>query len=117
MRTETQVATGQWVGVVCGATAASLWLLGMLGPLSSATAQPSILSATLFGLLALSAAAAAILRRPVILLVIFALSFMPVGLYLIGVPHWMKWIGVFNRGYLVSAWLLWRGSKSSLQTG
>lgn len=110
-------AIGQLIGAVSGAAVAGLWVLGTLGPMSSTTAQPSILVATLLVVLALFAAAAAIRRRPGVLLVIFALSFVPVGLYLIGVPHWMKWIGVLNCGYLASAWMLWHGSKGLPQTG
>ena len=44
--------------------------------------------------------------KPYLMLAVFAVSFVPVGLYALGVPGPFKWIGVFNTLFLVSGLLM-----------
>ena len=56
--------------------------------------------------LALVGAVAAWKARPLWMFVVFALSFIPVGLYTLGVPGSLKWVGVSNTLLLVSGLLM-----------
>ena len=56
--------------------------------------------------LALVGAVAAWKGRPVWMFVVFALSFVPVGLYTLGVPGPFQWVGVSNTLFLVSGLLM-----------
>lgn len=71
-------------------------------------------TAVFFGLAALALVAlwASATRRPGWLVVIFVLSFLPVGLYLLGTPGLFRWIGICQAGYPVAAILLWFGGSA-----
>lgn len=66
----------------------------------------------LTGLLAVVAAVASIVGSPGGLLIVFLLSFFPVGLYLLGAPSIFKWVGVAELGYLASATALYCGGSN-----
>ena len=42
------------------------------------------------------------------MIIIFGISFFPIGLYVLGVPHWIQWVGLANIGYLMAGVLIWR---------
>jgi len=46
-------------------------------------------------------------------LVIFIVSFFPVGGYLLGVPHWLRWIGVSNLGFLVAGLMIMYSTRKA----
>lgn len=62
----------------------------------------------MFAVLLISAFAfyAASKQRPVLLIVAFAVTFFPVGLYLALHPHWARTAGIAPLGYLIAAWLI-----------
>jgi hypothetical protein len=43
-----------------------------------------------------------------VLVIIFGISFFPIGLYVLGVPHWIQWVGLANIGYLLAGVIIWR---------
>ena len=49
---------------------------------------------------------ASIKKNSTALLVMFFIAFLPVGLYVIAIPHWIRWIGLVDLGYLVAGLLL-----------
>ena len=100
---------GQVIGVfsamLCGMTAlafaGSIWIGH---PDERSTALVSLGIAALAGL----ALFAALSRAPILLMVVFAISFFPVGLYLAINPHWVRLAGLATLGYVLSAWLIGR---------
>jgi hypothetical protein len=44
--------------------------------------------------------------KPYLMLVIFLLSFVPMGLYMLGTPGLFKWIGIFNLLFLLASVLM-----------
>jgi membrane protein implicated in regulation of membrane protease activity len=58
--------------------------------------------------LAVVAIVASLKGHPAVLLVIFGVSFFPIGLYVLGVPHWIQWVGLSNMGYLLASIVIWR---------
>jgi hypothetical protein len=58
---------------------------------------------------------ASVMARPLWMLIVFCVSFFPMGFYLLGTPGIFKWIGVCNIGFLVSAVLMRVGNCLKLQ--
>lgn len=102
------VEAGRWIGLGASAATIGLWVLFL-------SANPSqdqgITAATyavvhLMVLVALLGALAAWKARPYLMLLVFAISFLPMGFYLLGTPGRFRWIGVMNLLFLVSGILL-----------
>ena len=55
---------------------------------------------------AIFAVIASLRGHAVALMVMFIVSFFPVGGYLLGIPHWLRWIGVSNLGFLVAGLMI-----------
>lgn len=53
-------------------------------------------------MIALFAVIASLNAHSGVLLFLFIASFFPVGLYLLGLSGWYRWIGVFNLGFLLA---------------
>lgn len=49
---------------------------------------------------------ASIKGNSTMLLVLFFVAFLPIGLYVIAVPHWIRWVGITNTGFLLAGLLL-----------
>lgn len=96
-----------WVARAAGLLAAGVVIaLSAVLVLANPYASDTLSSATglIMGLLcalALVAAWGAIARRPLLLLLAFAASFFPLGLYLLGTPGIFRWIGVAHLVYLI----------------
>jgi len=69
--------------------------------------------AMLMAILAIIAAIAAFHGHGIALVVLFFASFFPIGLFLLGVPGWMRVIGVLNLGYLFAGLVAWRMPKAN----
>lgn len=54
---------------------------------------------------------ASLKNRPFWLLAVFAVSFVPVGLYMLGTPGLFRWIGVFDLALAVAAGLMLAGRR------
>jgi hypothetical protein len=102
------IALGRATGFLASILTASLWLIFLL---SVPTSESGATTATFLVVLLMMAVAslgviAAWKSRPYLMLAVFALSFFPMGLYLLGAPGVYHWIGVFDFLFLVSGLLL-----------
>jgi len=104
--------TGQITGIISGAVSCILWMLTMWDPasvFSFSVASFAVVFAMI--LLAIIAVIASIKGHSTVLFVTFAISFFPIGLYVIAVPHWLRWVGLANIGYLAAGFLIQRARK------
>ena len=104
------ITVARWLGIACGATVVSLsavmiWFNPYATPLPDEMAHTQIIFGIL-SLLGVLGAVTAWLRAPSIVLAVFLLSFLPVGLYLLGTISTFSFIGVAHIGFLVSALIL-----------
>ena len=100
---------GQTLGVSAGGITASLWMYYLWGPSTlSSFNVGSMGSVFLMIILAVIAIVASLKGHAMVLFVIFGISFLPIGLYLLGLPLWIQWIGLSNIGYLLSGLIIWR---------
>jgi len=100
---------GQVIGITSGIFTCLLWVL-MMWELT-ATFSFSIASyAVVFimVLMAIIAMVASLKGRSGVLVVIFGISFFPIGLYVLAVPHWIHWVGLANIGFLLAGIVIWR---------
>jgi hypothetical protein len=82
-----------------------LWALGTpQGTFSLSAVHIAI--GVLMMLFAIFAVIASVRGHGLALLIVFIMSFFPVGAYLYGIPHWLHWIGVSNLGFLVAGLLI-----------
>ncbi len=119
MSDNSSVAVGQMIGTISGLVALALGsaaLLGAGGTILHLHDIPRILLG-LLALIGLLAVLAAWAENAAALVLLALLSLVPVGLYLVGVPHWLKWVGVANLGYIAAAALLWSGSRRDRSDG
>lgn len=97
---------GQIIGVVSGIAASMLWMLSIWDPASGFSfSYASFAVVLVMTLIAIFAVIASIKGHSTVLIVLFAISFFPIGLYVLAVPHWLKWVGLANLGFLVAALL------------
>ena len=108
---------GQLIGVVSGAGAFVLWMGAIWFPSEELTLSgASFIVALVMAIVAIFAIIAAVYKHGMVLMVVFMASFFPVGLYLFGVPHSVRWVGAFNLGYLVAGFLIWRTQRALAET-
>lgn len=92
---------GQGIGALSGTGACFLWMIAIWFPANELNLTGiSLIVAFLMMLISLTAVIASIKKHGRVLIFLFLISFFPVGLYLLMLPHWYRWIGVFNLGYL-----------------
>lgn len=103
---------GRGTGIAGGMVAVALWGRFVGNVLTNADGGGSPMVAGVMSLLAVLAIGAAWFERPVGLVVVFVMSFVPVGLYLLGTPSLYSGIGIANLLYLVAAALLWLGRRA-----
>ena len=112
MLTSTQpfITVARWLSIACGAAVVSLsavmiWFNPYATPLPGEMANTQLIFSIL-SLLGALGSIAAWFRIPSIVLIVFLLSFLPVGLYLLGTISIFSFIGVAHIGFLVSALIL-----------
>ena len=104
---------GRSLNLVSSLAAISLWIvLGFFNPYGyqGATEQTYLVAALMMAL-AVAGLIAGLRVRPGVVLLVAVASFVPIGLYLLGVPGIFRWIGVANVLLLVSGLLMWAGRK------
>jgi hypothetical protein len=105
---------GRIVGAASGAAACGMWLWALGTPQGSFTMSAlHIAIGVLMMLFAIFAVIASVRAHGVVLMVIFVMSFFPVGGYLFGTPHWLRWIGVANLGFLLGGLLIWYSTSKT----
>lgn len=107
---------GRIVGAASGAAACGMWLWALGTPQGSFTLSAlHIAIGVLMMLFAIFAVIASVRAHGVVLMVIFVMSFFPVGGYLFGIPHWLRWIGVADLGFLLGGLLIWYSTSKASQ--
>ena len=96
---------GRLLGLSASVGTIGLWsVFSFLNPYGyQGFSNSQYLIAGVMTILAIVGLTAALQEKPYIMLAVFGLSFIPVGLYLLGTPGIFKWIGVFNLLLLCSA--------------
>ncbi len=106
---ETLQLVGKIIGVVSGVGACASWTVAMWTPNPPLPLSGvAFFVALLLAMLAIIAVIASIHGHGITLIVLFFVSFFPIGYFLLGVPGWMWVIGVLNVGYLISGLVAWR---------
>jgi hypothetical protein len=98
------------IGQICGAASAAFVLVltaifFFRNPyaLSRELVMDGAIGMGMTALLAVFAGASALSKRAGLVLLAFLLSFVPLGIYLMGTPGVFRWIGVAQIGYLLAA--------------
>ena len=115
LRTLSQFA-GTIIGAASGVAACGIWLWALgtpQGTLSLSAAYIAI--GVLMMLIAIFAVIASVRGHGVALLVLFMMSFFPVGAYLFGIPHGLRWIGVVDLGFLVAGLMIWYSTPKTVE--
>lgn len=103
---------GRGLGVVAGGALAVLWVYAIWFPGGGLTITGlSVLVAGLMALFALVAAIAATKGHAVVIFVVFVASFLPVGAMLLGVAHWLRFVGILDCLLLVAGGMIWTGAR------
>jgi len=106
-RSQLALKTGRLIGVVAGSLSCLLWIAALWDPSSPFSFSPaSMLVVFLMILIGVLTVIASIKGNSTMLLVLFFVSFLPIGLYVIAVPHWIRWVGITNTGFLLAGLLL-----------
>jgi len=99
---------GRGLGVVCGAFLSAAWALAVWVPAAGVSVTGvSVLVALLFALFAVFAVIASVHGHFTVVTLLFLASFFPVGVSLLPVEHWPRFIGWADIGLLVAAVLMW----------
>jgi hypothetical protein len=99
--------TGKFIGAASGVAACGLWLWVLATPQDTfLRSAVHIAVGVLMVLLAIFAVIASLRGHGRALVVMFIMSFFPVGGYLLGIPHWLRWVGVANLGFLVAGLMI-----------
>lgn len=104
--------TGQLCGIVSGTVSCVLWMLTIWDPasvFSFSIAGFAVVFAMI--LISIIAIIASIKGHGTALIVLFAVAFFPIGLYVIAVPHWIRWTGLANLGFLAAGLLIRQGRQ------
>jgi len=100
---------GKSTGVVSGVGACVSWTVAMWTPTPALPLSGIAFAIALFMMvLAIMTVIASVHGHGITLIVLFFASFFPIGLYLLGVPSWVRVIGVLNLGYLIAGLVVWR---------
>ncbi|MEO1888994.1 MAG: hypothetical protein ABGX33_03650 [Cycloclasticus sp.] len=65
-------------------------------------------------ILAIVTVIASIRGHGAVILLMFFVSFCPIGFFFLTEAHWLKWTGVLNLGYLLAALLTTQSNKSAI---
>ncbi len=98
---------GRIIGAASGVAACGLWVWALGTPQGAFSLSPvHIAIGVLMMLFAIFAVIASVRGHGLALMIMFIMSFFPVGGYLFGIPHWLRWIGVLDLGFLVGGLLI-----------
>ena len=100
---------GKITGVVSGVGACASWTVAIWTPTPVLPLSGVAFAvALLMSMLAIIVVIASVHGHGITLIVLFFASFFPIGLFLLGVPGWVRVIGVLNLGYLIAGLVAWR---------
>ena len=112
---------GKLIGFVSGSIAALMWnQLMWFGGVESSKLFPEFVVAKwsqpfpvfvvamIMVVLSIAAVIASVREHHRALLVLFVISFFPIGISIFTADHWIKWVAVANLGFLLASLLMWR---------
>ncbi|MGY8815418.1 MAG: hypothetical protein ACKVHQ_12005 [Gammaproteobacteria bacterium] len=100
---------GQLTGIIAGSAASILWMMTLWVPEASFSFNIASMAVVLLMIvLAIIVIVASLKGHSTVLIVIFGISFFPIGLYVLGIPHWIQWVGLANIGYLLAGVIILR---------
>jgi hypothetical protein len=98
---------GRVIGMLASAACCLLWVIIIWFPSGGLIVRWwSLPLAALRGLMALVAGIASFQGHAIVIFVIFVASFLPVGAYLLGIDHWLRFVGMLNVTMLAAALLI-----------
>jgi len=107
---------GKIIGAASGVAACGLWLWALGTPQGPFSLSPvHIAIGVLMMLFAIFAVIASVRGHGMALLIMFIMSFFPVGGYLFGIPHWLRWIGVLDLGFLMAGLMLLYSTRNTAE--
>ena len=107
---------GRVIGAASGAAACGLWLWALGTPQGTFSLSPvHIAIGVLMMLFAIFAVIASVRGHGLALLIMFVMSFFPVGGYLFGIPHWLRWIGITDLGFLVAGLMILYSTRKTTE--
>ena len=105
---------GKIIGAASGIAACGLWLWVLGTPQDTfSLSAVHIAVGVLMMLFAIFAVIASVRGHGPALVVMFIMSFFPVGAYLFGIPHWLRWIGVSDLGFLVAGLMIMYSTRKA----
>ena len=112
---------GKLIGFVSGGVAALMWnQLMWFGGVESSQILPGFVVskwsqpfpvfvvAMIMVILSIAVVIAALREHHRALVILFIISFFPIGISLFTAEHWIKWVGFVNIGFLIAGILMWR---------
>ena len=100
---------GQSIGVLSGTAVFAIWSYAMWAPASVVSLSGISLSgAFVLSLLAILAVIVSIKGHSLGLLVVFFLSFFPIGFFFLTEDHWLQWASWLNLCYVVGATIMYQ---------
>jgi len=107
---------GRIIGAASGAAACGLWLWALGTPQGTfSLSAVHIAIGVLMMLFAIFAVIASVRGHSLALVLMFIMSFFPVGGYLIGIPHWLRWIGVLDLGFLMAGLMILYSTPKTME--
>lgn len=103
---------GRGLGMLCAAALALAWAFALWVPAAGLPLSGvSVIVALGLVASAVFAGIASAYGHAVVVVLLFLVSFFPVGAFLMQVDHWLKWVGWGDLGLLLAAVLMWAGAR------
>jgi len=103
---------GRILGMLCAAALAISWAYTLWVPAAGlALHGVSVIMALALVAFAVFAGIASAYGHAVVLVLFFLASYFPIGAFLMGTDHWLKWVGWGDLGLLAAAVLLWATAR------
>jgi len=103
---------GRILGTLCGAALAVAWAFTLWVPAAGLSLSGvSVIMALALVAFGVFAGIASVYGHAVVLVLFFLASFFPIGAFLMGTDHWLKWVGWGDLGLLVAAVLMWATAR------
>jgi hypothetical protein len=103
---------GRFLGMLCAAALAVAWAFALWVPAAGLPLSGvSVIMALALVAFAVFAGIASAYGHTVVLVLFFLASFFPIGAFLMGTDHWLKWVGWGDLGLLAAAVLMWATAR------
>lgn len=103
---------GRILGMLCATALAAAWAYTLWVPAAGLSLSGvSVIMALALVAFAVFAGIASAYGHAVVLVLFFLASFFPIGAFLMGTDHWLKWVGWGDLGLLAAAALMWATAR------